>query len=327
VTHMGTNACRICGNGDGNVLHLVREMMFGLRDEFRYIECGSCGCLQIEEHPQDLARYYPSEYYSFDRVKTGLLRDYFQSVRVRHGVGRRTPLGWVLTRFLGESVVVPWVKVLKIKASDSILDVGSGQGRHLLELRAAGFRNVIGVDAYIDSPITYANGVRILKKGLEGVTEQYDLVMLHHSFEHMADPAAELRHIERVVKPGGYALIRTPIVPCYAWKTYGVHWVQLDAPRHLFVHSLRSINVLLAKTSLRLMKVEYDSTALQFVGSEQYRENIPLWGAESYYVRPDASRFKTEDMRRFRALAGELNARGDGDSVCLYLQKPFDSIT
>ena len=37
-------------------------MMFGLREEFEFFECGNCGCVQIAEVPANLAKYYPEEY-------------------------------------------------------------------------------------------------------------------------------------------------------------------------------------------------------------------------------------------------------------------------
>jgi hypothetical protein len=37
-----TLACAICGNRRDNHIHVAREMMLGLREEFRYLECGNC---------------------------------------------------------------------------------------------------------------------------------------------------------------------------------------------------------------------------------------------------------------------------------------------
>jgi hypothetical protein len=66
--------CRICENSENNRLHRAREMMFGLRDEFDYLECARCGTLQIADVP-DLSRYYPQDYYSLSATaETGLPR-------------------------------------------------------------------------------------------------------------------------------------------------------------------------------------------------------------------------------------------------------------
>jgi len=45
---------------------------FGLRDEFRYLECGACRCVQLVDVPADLSKYYPPNYYSF--ASSGRLR-------------------------------------------------------------------------------------------------------------------------------------------------------------------------------------------------------------------------------------------------------------
>jgi hypothetical protein len=115
-----------------------------------------------------------------------------------------------------------------------------------------------------------------------------------------------------------------PIVPSYAWKVYGINWVQLDAPRHLYIYSLQGVKILLAKTHLLLMKVEYDSTEFQFIGSEQYKMDIPLWSQKSYYVKPGKSLFRKSDIKRYRSFSKELNLRGEGDMVCMYLHKSLN---
>ena len=55
--------CAVCNNVEGNFLHEVR-VMFGSRDPFTYTECGHCGCLWLVDVPADMAKYYPTEYYS-----------------------------------------------------------------------------------------------------------------------------------------------------------------------------------------------------------------------------------------------------------------------
>ena len=66
IPHAEHHACRICGNAEGNHAYDVREMMFGTRETFRYFQCGRCHCLQIARIPDDMSRFYPGNYYSFD---------------------------------------------------------------------------------------------------------------------------------------------------------------------------------------------------------------------------------------------------------------------
>ena len=62
-----SKACQICGNNVNNTLYIVREMMIGFRSEFKYFQCASCNCLQIEEVPHDMDKFYPFNYYSFSQ--------------------------------------------------------------------------------------------------------------------------------------------------------------------------------------------------------------------------------------------------------------------
>jgi hypothetical protein len=67
ATGLSVHRCRICGNDTGNVVHHCSEKMYGLGDEFDYFQCQNCACLQIEEIPPDLGKYYPDDYYSYRR--------------------------------------------------------------------------------------------------------------------------------------------------------------------------------------------------------------------------------------------------------------------
>jgi hypothetical protein len=57
--------CKVCLNNEDNTLFIFREMMLGLREDFDYILCNKCGCLQIVEVPKNMQKYYPYNYYSY----------------------------------------------------------------------------------------------------------------------------------------------------------------------------------------------------------------------------------------------------------------------
>jgi len=39
--------------------------MFGYNDDFLYFQCSNCACLQIENKPKNMDKYYPNTYYSY----------------------------------------------------------------------------------------------------------------------------------------------------------------------------------------------------------------------------------------------------------------------
>lgn len=340
---MSGEGCRVCGNREGNRLHRAREMFAGTRDEFDYVECAACGTLQIREVP-DLRPYYSGDYYSLwppeQPARAGFKKrlarragsfirrraaGYYSSRRRSHGE-LRSPLGRLLAARAGR-VVVGFPGYLKdtrldlrLNPGSSILDVGSGAGATLVGLSRFGFKDLVGVDPFVAEDVTYESGVRVLKAELKDLTRRFDLILANHSLEHVPDARAALGEMHRLLKPGHYAVVRIPVV-ARAWKEYGVNWVQLDPPRHLFLYPAETFKSLAEGAGFAVDEVAYDSTAFQFWGSEQYARDIPLAHGRSYFVNPSDSVFTPEAMAAFDARAREMNRTGEGDQAAFYLRK------
>lgn len=334
VVNSGTatmSTCRICGNSNANRTYIAREMMYGYRDEFEYFQCSSCGCLQIKEVPKNLSKYYPPDYYSFStktEAKQSSINSFFRRHRLLSALGYKSYLGSLLLKAFGAPRLPEWVRKIRPMPSHSILDVGCGAGHHLLTLRKKGFSNLMGVDPYIKSDIFYKNGVRIFKKELRDINEQFDFIRLSHCFEHIAEPLSMLKDLYRILKPHCYILIAIPLVDSYAWRKYGVNWAQLDAPRHLFLHSVKSMTILAETAGFQIEDIVYDSTSFQFTASELYKRNVPLNDQNTRSENPDELYFSTEDIEKYEQKAKELNDKQDGDQAQFYLfKKSSDSET
>lgn len=302
-------------------------MMFGTRDEFDYLECAACGTLQIVEIP-DLARYYPKDYYSFAsedgylakslrrRVVARLTGRYFLRGRDVLGKAVAARENWI-DFYFPPSLKEP---LLELDFYSKILDFGCGNGKLLQNLYHFGFRRLTGADAFIEKDIFYPNGVKIYKRPLSEIDETFDLVMLHHSFEHLPNPLETLREIQGLLPDGKFCLIRLPLAS-FAWEKYGVDWVQLDAPRHLFLFTERSFRRLAEKAGFAVEKVVYDSEAFQFFGSEQYRRDIAMSDARAFRGNVAESIFTAEQIEEWQRRAENLNAENRGDQACFYLKK------
>ncbi|HZF19017.1 MAG TPA: class I SAM-dependent methyltransferase [Burkholderiales bacterium] len=229
---------------------------------------------------------------------------------------------WVNLRSRHQPAWLWWARMARISVDSRILDVGSGAGRLLVNMSNWGFRRLTGVEPHIEADIAYPGGVRVLKRPIEDVEGVFDFIMFHHSFEHIAEPLSALRGACRLLTPGGRALIRIPVADGEVWQTYGADWVQLDAPRHLFLHTRNSIQILTDQAGLELDDVVFDSTGFQFWGSELYRRDIPLLdGGTGKALRLELV-FSGKDLREFEAKARELNEHGRGDQACFFLRKP-----
>lgn len=315
--------CRICDNSDNNTLYEATEMMLGRRDSHQYIECNLCGCLQIVEVPHDLPRYYPdSDYYSYNKIQTptGIKQELIKQ-RDLYAATQKGLLGQLIHQFLPHSKLQTLQKA-GINKSSRILDVGCGAGHLLHSLQTAGFQNLLGIDPFNAEDLAYNSGLKVEKKSIHEMTQGgWDLIMFHHSFEHVFDQKDVLTKAATLLKPNGVCLIRIPTVSSWAWQHYGIHWVQLDAPRHLFLHSVDSIKRLANKVGLRLDNVVYDSFAFQFWGSEQYRHDIPLNDKTSYAINPEKSRFSKQEIASFEKRSQQLNQQNQGDQAAFYLRK------
>ncbi|HFC92887.1 MAG TPA: class I SAM-dependent methyltransferase, partial [Leucothrix mucor] len=231
-------------------------------------------------------------------------------------------IGKVAHQFMPHSKIHTLQKA-GITTDSRILDVGCGAGHLLHSLREAGFSNLLGVDPFNADDIHYDNGLSIEKKSIHDVEQgDWDLIMFHHSFEHVFDQQEVLAKATSLLKPNGVCLVRVPTASSWAWEHYGVNWVQLDAPRHLFLHSVDSMKLLAEKVGLQMKDVVYDSFAFQFWGSEQYIKNVALNDKSSYAVNPEQSAFSKQDIAGFEKRSIELNKENQGDQAAFYLRKP-----
>jgi SAM-dependent methyltransferase len=313
--------CRICHSEAEHPRFEAREQMFGWGDRFGYFQCGACGCLQIEETPADLARFYGSGYYSYGAPGyRNALTAWLNGRRDAWAIWGGSAVGAGLYKKRPREDLL-CLRRLQLRRDARILDVGCGAGHFLYALRARGFKNLLGADPFIEAPIRYANGLVIERQSVHEVQGAWDVVTFHHSFEHIPDQQATLAAAARLLAPGGVCVLRLPVVSSEAWRTYGVHWVQLDAPRHLYLHSVDSVRALARQAGLTLEAVAHDSTAFQFWGSEQYRQGIPLRDPRSWAENPGAGLFSAAQIADWQRRAEALNAAGQGDQAAFYLRR------
>jgi 2-polyprenyl-3-methyl-5-hydroxy-6-metoxy-1,4-benzoquinol methylase len=311
--------CKICENTQAHQLVFAREMMFGFRDKFLYFKCPVCGCLQISEIPNDLSKYYPQNYYSYQQntvtsskfkrmVKRFLVNAYMRGLTV-------LKYGPHLRHFdVSKLILLGMLKNFNKRCS--ILDIGCGVGNLLLEMRNWGYSNLTGIDPFIEKDILYPSGVKIFKQTISEHNDRHDFIMLHHSFEHMPDPHAALKDIHKILKDDGLLLIRIPVSDSYAFRKYQNNWYQLDAPRHFFLHTTNSISYLAKNNSFVVKDIIYDSNEHPILHSENYIRDIK---------RQDQIEFSPSYIKKCRQFTKLLNERKDGDQCCFVLSNSLSN--
>lgn len=323
-------ACPVCGAVEPAERHTLREMFFGTRERFEYRRCRSCGVLWLAAPPDDLGPYYPPTYHTAReprpaRAGAAAGRWLDRQRTTRRLFGRARAGAWLaraLRRPLAADAgaVRPLVRAAGLRSfDDPILDVGCGPvPDRLLQLARVGFTNLAGMDPMIDAD-RLVGGIPVYRRTIHELEGAFALITFHHSFEHVRDPAATLASAARLLRPGGVVVVRTPVIDGWFWEAYGTDWWELDPPRHLFVHSRRSIELMAAAAGLVVERVTTDSTYLEILASDQIARDIP-WRDPASCWNDLADPILRPSIDAARAQVARLNAEGRGGRAMFVLR-------
>ncbi len=255
----------------------VKEVMFNTGETYDYQECLNCGSLSLQTQITDYSTIYPSNYYSFSPINELSMKSFTKRIKfgtskflLRHNINFwKTIIGSIFKSYF-------YINHLELYPTQRILDVGCGGGFLTYLLKNIGFNDAIGIDPFIPGDIFYQNNSSILKKSIFEIEGKWDVILFNHSFEHIPNPHEVLHKCNELLQKGGCCAFAIPVSGSLAWKKYGTHWFQLDAPRHLFLHSTKSIQHLADKCGFKVSKVIYNSRYHQFTKSRSIKKGFSL---------------------------------------------------
>ena len=311
--------CRICKGHIKRSMH-VQEMMLGTGHIFMYSECAQCGCLQINDIPSDISSYYPSDYYSYKVAPKGSLKRLRRGLRRQLILAAPDSLGWLISFLSNKEALFRIYRKLGIRLNSKVLDVGAGAGTHVLEMREAGIQGALGLDPFLLSDQFWEGELLVKKATLEHIDGSFDLITFHHSLEHMTEQIKTLARAKELLNPGGKILVRIPTVSSEAFERYQDFWFQIDAPRHYFLHSHQSINIVAAEAGLSISSLWSDATPMQFILSEQYKNGIPLLDERSFVKNKKSKMFDKQQLDDFDKFTTTLNHSLRGDQICVVME-------
>lgn len=266
--------CRVCASSLLKIHHF-QELMNQSHKPFDYLECFQCGSVVIKDFPKDMSPFYSGSYYSMHVLDPKhVRRKRFKRITQKlsnHITGSEEDQTFEFYAY-GK---------LGLKTEQRILDVGCGSGHLLYHLKELGFDKIQGIDPFLGQDIHYPNGLSILKKGIEQIQEQYDVILFNHSLEHVENPQKILELAKRILAPQGKIVVRIPIIG-YSWHVYKQYWFGLDAPRHFFLFSQVGLELTAKNVGLKLQETIFDCTLAHIISSEMYR-NRELGVVEKKY--------------------------------------------
>lgn len=255
--------CAACANAEPKPLAVSipfdvksgRDTAFGA-----VFRCPDCGLGRVD--PLPTVDQIP-EHYKLDAYYT-------------HGINHMADVGEsfadrVLTRLAyafddGEDQSRLLGDVVRARLRDAgdvrVLDIGCGGGttaKRLIDLGAS----VSGVDP---DPAARENakakGLEVFDGTAEDLPDEvlaqrYDLVVLSHVLEHTLDPAAVLRRIAGLLKPGGRLYCEVPNAGCEHFRKFSQISEMLDIPRHLYFFNKASLAHLATGSGMQVVAWHY----------------------------------------------------------------------
>ena len=254
------DACPVCGETAirGNGLRSP-DRLHGVPGSFSVVVCAACGAGRTlpPASSEELGAFYPTSYaaHVLERVLLGRAQEHGRRLIVDRSFAR-APLS-----------------ALNRLPTGAVLDVGCGRGDLGAALVRRGWR-VTGIDPSDQAcAVARTRGMETRVATLESAMladESFDVVVMSHSLEHVAEPRADLARVRRLLRPGGLLLISVPNFGSWQRERFGAEWFALDVPRHRTHFTPRSLAHALQGEGFELVSMRATSSSGVLVATLQY---------------------------------------------------------
>lgn len=230
--------CNYCNSSAYRQIYKINKWMV--------VKCKSCGLVFLNPRPstEEFDGLYSESYYS------GHLTNQYPSdqLSIEKGIDSM--------KFLLD-IVTPHIK------KGRILEIGCATGLFLAYASRYGFE-VCGIEISEYASKYAREHLRLDVK--TGVVEDihlfwpdcyFDVIMMSHVVEHFPDPLTTLSLTNRLLKPGGLLIIRTPDFSSFDAKYYREKWSGLSIPFHLYFFTPKSLCKMLKKTGYKIKEINY----------------------------------------------------------------------
>lgn len=239
--------CPLCGaTSFETTIELKDRIMRTSEASFSLARCLDCGLLRLHPQPDaaTLSTAYPNEY----------------APHVRPGVS-----GWakgVLERRSARLLAG------HLAAPKRVLDVGCATGDLLLAIRSRGNTHVTGVEtSAVAVAVAHKRGLNVVRCEIAEAAfpdGAFDTVLVSHTLEHVSDPLAFMREVQRVLAPGGSAILWLPNADSVEARLLERFWMGYDAPRHLTTFTVGTLGRLLAEAGFEIEEVKHEVIGLEW---------------------------------------------------------------
>ncbi len=216
---------------------------FGKNWEIRHDPDLDLGVTFPRIEPGDLGPYYGEDYHCFAAGRgPGSLNH-----KVRAAIYRRPTLGFFKNFF---DVIID-----RLPPDGRILDFGCGNADRMRFYRALGIQEVYGLEPNVEPNDEWEREGIVVKRDLDEYAGfEFDAIILSHVLEHLFDFQATLERLRTVCRPNAKIYIAVPNLHSTIFQTIGPNWLMLDAPRHLWHFSYKSLRTTLEASGYEVVK-------------------------------------------------------------------------
>lgn len=292
--------CPVCGSVERTVAYSgLSDRVFGAPGEWTLKKCRGCRLLFSDPRPtvDDIGKIYATYYtHSAKAPPSGLsrlLREYIRRGYLTSEFGYEREKASPLQRLAGRlaylhpeerEIIKSSVMYLRGEHTGRVLDVGSGAGETMKELRRLGWE-VEGVDFDADAVeaarSSYGLDVRLgTLESQNYPSNRFDVVIMSHVIEHVHHPVEFIAECRRILKPCGRLVVITPNTESLGHRLFNVAWLPLDPPRHLALFSRATLGLAARKAGLTDVQVTTTARGAYgiFIESRRIRKALPTVG-------------------------------------------------
>lgn len=263
---MSINSCPVCDSAS-------IEKVFDGKDHshtgeaFTAAKCTSCNFVFTQDAPdqEHIGPYYESEdYVSHSDTQKGLF------FKVYH---------WVRNYMLGQKRKM----VEQSSKKGVLLDIGCGTGYFLNEMKNNSWK-VQGIEQDEKARKYGAEKFNLKVDAPEQLNalqnESLDAVSMWHVLEHVHDLNGYITKIKNALKANGTFVVAVPNHHSHDGVHYGPFWAAWDLPIHLWHFTPDSMNTLMEKHGMKIVKhyrLPFDSFYVSML-SEKYKNGSKISG-------------------------------------------------
>lgn len=202
-------ACFRCKSN--NIIYLFNSEDYVTNETFKIYRCQKCNIDFPIPRPVNLDKYYPKLYRKYNFLVMKVFNFFYKQIA-----------NYINNFFINNN-----------NKNKILLEIGCGDGLLLSCFKKKGWI-VFGTERTAAIDNISAKQLNISDKHLSDFpNNNFDLIILNNSFEHLPDPQSIEKLFDKKLKKNGLLVINVPSANSIQYKFGKGHWYHLDAPRHL----------------------------------------------------------------------------------------------